>query len=116
MHRSCAACVAILATLRAETAAIRADSAFSEAQRDELNATAKSLASECEAVRTEASVTIERLTSASKELSRWKKIYKSYSDLGGEKQAKEVIKIAVNEFVKQLTAKPATPGSTPPAK
>ena len=67
MQRSRAASLAILTTLRTETAAIRADSAFSDAQKDELTISAQTLASECEAVRTKAAVTIERLASAYQE-------------------------------------------------
>ena len=116
MLRSCAACDAILSTLRAETATIHADSAFSDAQKDELISYAQALACECNAIHAEAIVTIKNLEAAYKELSRWKKIFRSYSNLHGEVYAKKMLNAAVTEYIKGLTAKPYAADSAPPAK
>ena len=116
MHRSTAASVAILTTLRTEIAGIHADSAFTEGQKDELAITAQALVTECDSIRNEANVTIERLSSVYKEMSRWKRVYRAYVNMTSEKEAKDVLKTAVGEYIKRLTAKPATPDTAPSAR
>jgi hypothetical protein len=107
MARSKSASDSILASLRSEVAAIRADSAFADDQKAELESTAKSMADECAAVRKEAEVVIKNLAKSYKVLAQAKTVYRSYLNLRGESQAREKLNAAVGEYVKILTKAPA---------
>jgi len=107
MKRSKSACASILAALRSELAAIKADSAYAADQKSELETAAKAMAEECISVSKEADVVIKTLAKSYKALAQWKKIYKSYLNLQGESQAREKIKAAVGEFVNALAESPA---------
>jgi hypothetical protein len=113
MRSSKSACESILAALRSELAAIKADSAFTDDQKTELETAAKAMADECATVRKEADVVIKNLGKACKALAQAKKLFKSYLNLQGESQAKEKLKAAVGEYVKSLTEPPA---EAPPAE
>ena len=117
MRRSKSACESILAALRSELAAIKADSAFADDQKTELETAAKAMADECSTVRKEADVVIKNLGKAYKALAQAKKVFKSYLNLQGEGQAKEKLKAAVGEYVKSLTEPPPeAPAAEAPKK
>jgi hypothetical protein len=97
----------ILASLRSAVAAIRADSAYTDDQKTELETAAIALADECVTVRHEAEAVIRNLAKAYKVLPQAKKVYRSYLNLQGEGQARAKLKIAVGEYVKSLTQSPA---------
>ncbi|MEN9974370.1 MAG: hypothetical protein RLZZ282_376 [Verrucomicrobiota bacterium] len=103
MVRSKCASDSILAALRSELATIKKDSAFADDQKTELETAASAMANECTTVRKEADVVIKNLAKAYKTLAQAKKIHKSYLNLQGERQAKENLKAAVEEYVKTLT-------------
>jgi hypothetical protein len=115
MDRSMSAGASILAVLRSEVAAIKADSAYTDDQKTELENTAKALADECVAIRHEADVVIKNLGKAYKELARAKKVYRSYLNLQGEKQAKDKLTAAVGDYVKSLTLVSAEAKTTDPS-
>jgi hypothetical protein len=115
MARSKSASDSILASLRSAVAAIRADSAYTDDQKTELETTAKALADECVAVRKEAELVAKNLGKAYKALAQAKTVYKSYLNLRGESQAKERLKAAVGQYVKGLTEAPAVAQPTEPA-
>ena len=115
MQRSKSAADSILAALRSELAAIKADSAFADDQKADLETTAKAMAEECIAVRKEAEVVAKNLGNAYKALARAKKIFKSYINLQGASQAQAKLKAAVGEYVKSLTQPPAEAQTTEPA-
>ena len=107
MVRSKSASDSILAALRSELAAIKTDSAFADDQKAELETAANAMADECLTVRKEADVVINNLGKSYKALAQAKKVFKSYLNLQGERQAKEKLKAAVEEYVKTLAEAPA---------
>jgi DNA-directed RNA polymerase beta' subunit len=115
MDRSKIASDSILAALRSEVATIKADSAYSDEQKTELENAARTMADECIAIRNEAEVVIKNLAKGYKVLGQAKKIYKSYLNLQGEIQAQTKLKAAVAEFVKGLTQPTTVAQSTEPA-
>ena len=106
MKRSKSAGDSIIASMRSRMAAIRADAAYSDDQKAELEAVAKTMAEECAAIRKEADTVIGNLTLAYKLLPRWNRIYKSYADLRGEAEAKAKVAEAVGIYLKGLTVAP----------
>ena len=107
MKRSESASDVILTSLRSEVAAIKADPAFADDQKAELERAAKAMADECIAVRKEAEVVIKNLAKSYKALAQAKKVYRSYLNLQGESQAMAKLKATIGEFVKGLIKAPA---------
>jgi hypothetical protein len=73
------------------------------------------MAEVCVTVRHEAEAVIRNLAKAYKVLPQAKTVYRSYLNLQGEGQAREKLKIAVEEYVKSLTQSPAEAQTTEPA-
>jgi hypothetical protein len=114
MRRSQSACDSIQAALRKEAATIKADSAFSDEQKAELESAAKAMADECAAIRTEAGLVIKNLAKSYKLFPKWKRVHKSYLNLQGESEANAKLAAAVDSYLKALTTpEEAVPAADP---
>lgn len=107
MAHSKSASYSIIVSLRSQVAALKADPAFPDEQKAELETAAKTLADECVAVRKEAEVVANNLAKAYKMFANAKKLYSSYLNLQGASPAREKLKANIGEYVKGLTKAPA---------
>lgn len=98
------ACSAVMSTLRSDAKTIKASSYFTEEQKQELTASAESLAKECADLSTMLDVAVQRLASAYSVLPRWKTIYRSYHNLQGEAKAAEQIKAQIEAYLHSFNA------------
>lgn len=115
MRRSIEASDLIRAAIRAETTAIKSDSAFSDEQKAELETAAKTMADECSAVRAEAGVVMKNLAKAYKLFPKWKRVYKSYLNLQGEAEANAKLAAALETYLKSLATPEEPPAVANPA-
>lgn len=106
MKRSQGRCKSIISALRSELSSIKQDSAYSDDQKQELENAITTLAEECATVHKEADIVIKNLNKSYKLFPQWKKIYKSYLNIQGEKQAGDQIKGFVEEYVSSLAEAP----------
>jgi hypothetical protein len=96
----------ILSSLRADLKRIKEDSYFTDEQKSELMKNIDAMAKQCEDSSLQAAASIKVLTKSYKLMPEWRKGYRTYLDLDGEAKATQHLKAAVDEYVKELTAKP----------
>lgn len=109
------AIASIKASLRSESKTITAESSFSETQKTELLAAVEAMSTKCDELTARTTVAITHLETAYKEMTKWRKIHRTYLNLDGEAKAMEQLKSSVDEFTKGLTAEPSA-FETAPAK
>jgi len=103
----------IRSSLRADMKKIKEDSYFTDAQKTELIGSIDTLAKQCEEKSLQAASTIQVLARSYKLMPKWRNVYRTYLDLDGEAKASEHLKVAIDGYVGELTAKPEVEESEP---
>jgi len=106
------ACDSLMTALRGEVKAIQESPSFSDDQKKELKDSANVIAKGCDELSKQLDHTVKRLGDAYKVFPEWNRVYRSYSNLKGETNAREQLKSLVGNYMKSFTPEPEKPEET----